>query len=112
MKKRLVGIGLLVLMLFAISGAAFAANVSFEEKRAIIESKVRGGLISQEAADGFLSELTARMAECDCDGSCEGPDENRERLGQKYDIRFGFGKSNQGMNGQNGSNGLGQRNGK
>jgi hypothetical protein len=99
-------------MMFAllIGGAAFAANVSIEEKQDIVQNKVNDGSISEEAAEGFLSELQARMAECEqtCDGT---PNIDRERLGQKYGIGgFGFGKNtgegNGAMNGQRGNNGL------
>jgi hypothetical protein len=90
-----------------VSSAAFASNVSFEEKQAALESKVRDGVVTAEAAESFLAEMQARQAACDCDGNCEGPNMDRERLGQKYGMGFGFGKRNDAGNGQ--QKGLGRR---
>ncbi len=112
MKKQILAIALGALVTLLIGTAASAANISFEEKQAIVESRVSDGIVSEETAEGFLNELKSRIAECTCDGTCEGPDADRERLGQKYGIGgFGFGKSigegNGAMNGQRGPNGRG-----
>jgi hypothetical protein len=107
-KKGIVGVLVLALVVLAAGGAAFAANSRIEEKTAIIESKVREGLVSEKAAEGFLRELQERMDACETDGTCLGPDANRERLGQKYSMGFQFGRNSSGMNGQNnGGNGFG-----
>jgi len=94
MKKHLkvVLIGALIALLTA--GAAVAANLSLDEKAAIIDAKVEEGSLSSETASKFLSRMQSRMAECyeDCDGEQEGPVEDRVRLGQEYQIGgFGFG---------------------
>ena len=115
---RFVVVGLMLVLL--VSGAAYAANMSFEEKKAVVEQKVEEGTLTQEAGTEFLAKMQARMAECgeECDGTCDGPAEDRERLGQLYQFGgFGFGAGegagngmmNKGSNGD--AEGLGQMKG-
>ncbi len=119
MKKqfKVIMLGALIVLLF--SGAAIAANVSFEDKKAAIEEKVAAGTLSYEAADKFLTAMQARMAACDqeCDGTRQGADPDRERLGQKYQIGgLSFGQNtdqgNGGMNGNGNKGANGERTGK
>jgi len=111
MKKQFIAVGLVVLIALTIGGVAFASSVNFEERRAIVEEKVQAGELTPEEADEFLQIMEDRMAECDgiCDGS--GPDENRERLGQKYNIGFAYGKGNGNGEGNGMMNGQGNGNG-
>lgn len=107
MKKQLIAVGLVVLIALTIGGVAFASNANIEEKANIVEEKVRAGELSEEDAAEFMQAVRDRTAECDgtCDGS--GPDEDRERLGQKYNIGFAYGKSNGNGEGNGQMNGNG-----
>ncbi len=111
MKKQLIAVSLVVLIALAIGGVAFASNANLEEKRNLIEEKVQTGELSAEEAGEFLQAVQERMAECDgtCDGS--GPDEDRERLGQKYNMGFAYGKGNGNGEGKGMMNGQGNGNG-
>jgi len=107
MKKQLIAVGLVVLLALTIGGVVYASNANIEEKTSIIEEKVQAGELSEEEAAEFLQAVQDRAAECDgtCDGS--GPDEDRERLGQKYNIGFGYGKGNGNGEGNGQMNGNG-----
>ena len=107
MKKQLIAVGLVVLIALVIGGVVYASNGNIEEKTNIIEEKVRSGGLSQEDAAEYLQALQTRVAECEgtCDGS--GPDEDRERLGQKYGISFAYGKGNGNAEGNGQMNGNG-----
>jgi polyhydroxyalkanoate synthesis regulator phasin len=107
MKKQLIAAGLVVLIALAIGGVAFASNANLEEKRSLVEEKVQAGELSEEEAEEFMQAVQERIAECDgtCDGS--GPDEDRQRLGQIYNIGFAYGKGNGNGEGKGMMNGQG-----
>ncbi|GEM_PF-5246345 len=110
MKKQLVVVSLVIVAVLIIGGIAFAANVNLEQKEAAVEEKVRAGELSEEAGKSFMEELQARRAECgECDGTRQGWNEDRERLGQENEIGFrhGNGEGRDSTNDRKGGNGLG-----
>ncbi len=95
MKKQFIIVTIVALFTLIIGGAAWAGSGNVEEKANNLEEKVQGGIITEEAAEEYLEALQERRDECEdiCDGTRQGWDEDRERLGQLHGIRgFGHGR--------------------
>lgn len=58
-----------------------------EYKKAVIDERVKSGVISQENGDALKKAIDERMALC-----TGTPGANQERLGQKFGGGMGFGK--------------------
>lgn len=72
-----------------------------ESKKAIIEQRVKDGLMTQEQADAFIEALEERMAACDGNGT-------PRRLGRQYGAGFGRGVNGLGCGFDNGNRGFGK----
>lgn len=95
MKKQFVILTIVALFTLIIGSAAWAASGDVEEKANILEEKVQEDIITDEEAEKFLEALQERRDECEgiCDGTRQGWNEDRERLGQLHGIRgFGHGR--------------------